>query len=123
MAGLRPKVRADLVVIEVDSEAVVYDPEEVMLHHLNPTAAVVFKLCAGSGTVRELSEDIAAVLGASVNTVMRQVRHVVGQFKQAGFIEGYIPKPTPHAHTHAHADSHTDSPPDAMEVPPHGRSA
>jgi predicted transcriptional regulator YheO len=103
MAALKPKVREDLVVVDIDGEAVVYDPAEVLLHHLNPTATVVFKLCDGSGTVRELSEDIAEVLGMSMDRVSRQVRRVVTQFKQEGLLDGHPRTPVPHTHTHAHA--------------------
>src|SRR2546422_6230256 len=101
MAALKPKVREDLVVVDIDGEAVVYDPDEVMLHHLNTTAAVVFKLCDGSGTTRELSEDIAEVLGMSVNTVLRQGRHVVSQFNQAGLLDGHPRKNLGHTHRHS----------------------
>ena len=101
MAALKPKVREDLVVVDIDGEAVVYDPAEVVLHHLNTTAAVVFKLCDGSGTTRELSEDIAEVLGMSVNTVLRQVQHVVSQFKQAGLLDGHPRKILGHTHRHS----------------------
>ncbi|HEX9410533.1 MAG TPA: PqqD family protein [Actinomycetota bacterium] len=102
MAALKPKVREDLVVVEIDGEAVLYDPAEVLLHHLNPTAAVVLRLCDGSGTVRELSEDIADVLGMSTDKVLRQVRQVVSQFKQEGLLDGHPREPVHHVHRHEH---------------------
>jgi hypothetical protein len=100
MAALKPKVREDLVVVDIDGEAVVYDPTDILLHHLNPTAAVVFKLCDGSGTVSELSEDIADVLGVSAGTVREQVRRVVSQFKQEGFLDGHPRQTLEHTHEH-----------------------
>jgi hypothetical protein len=101
MAALKPKVRQDLVAVDIDSEAVVYDPEEALLHHLNPTAAVVFKLCDGSGTIRELSEDIAEVLGMPFDTVQRQVRRVVSQFKREGLLEGHSREIVEQIHRHS----------------------
>lgn len=123
MAALKPKVRDDLVVVDIEGEAVVYDPADVLLHHLNPTATVVFKLCDGSGTVRELSEDIAEVLDMSMDKVLRQVRRVVTQFKRAGLLDGHPRQVLPHTHRHSgdgegHANAHRDE-----EEPIDGRSA
>src|SRR5438093_2852876 len=101
MAALKPKLRQDLVAVDIDGEAVVYDPEEVLLHHLNPTAAVVFKLCDGSGTVRELSEDIAEVLGMPFDTVQRQVRRVASQFKREGLLDGHPREEVQQIHGHS----------------------
>src|SRR5437870_2741613 len=124
MAALKPKVRQDLVAVDIDGEAVVYDPEEALLHHLNPTAAVVFKLCDGSGTVRELSEDIADILGLPIDRVLRQVRRVVSQFKQAGLLDGHPRKIGAHTHQHAsEGDGHTHEHPSETEEETHGRSA
>jgi hypothetical protein len=123
MAALKPKVRDDLVVVDIEGEAVVYDPADVLLHHLNPTATVVFKLCDGSGTVRELSEDIAEVLDMSMDKVLRQVRRVVTQFKRAGLLDGHPRQVLPHTHRHAgDGDGHAHAQRDEEE-PIDGRSA
>ena len=122
MAALKPKVREDLVVVDIDGEAVVYEPADVLLHHLNPTAAVVFKLCDGSGTVRELSEDIADILGMPVNTVLRQVRRVVSQFKREGLLDGHPKEIVERAHRHpGHGHGHEH--PSETEEEADGRSA
>ena len=48
MPLVKPKARDDLTVVELDGEAVIYDEETTELHHLNPTATIVFALCDGS---------------------------------------------------------------------------
>ncbi len=54
-------IRSDgLEVDEAEDGLVVYDPREDMVHHLNPSASVIFDLCDGS---RDAAE-IAALLGA-----------------------------------------------------------
>jgi len=67
----RPRARADLTVIELDGEAVVYDEATSDLHHLNRTATIVFSLCDGDATARELATDIAAVFEQPVGDVER----------------------------------------------------
>jgi PqqD family protein of HPr-rel-A system len=88
MPALKPKVRADLSFVPIDGEAILYDPESVRLHHLNPSAALIFQLCDGSGTVKELAKDIAEELGLPQDEILRQVRQVVGHFKHSGILDG-----------------------------------
>ena len=45
MARIKPSAREGLTVVELDGEAVIYDEETSDLHHLNPTATIVFGLC------------------------------------------------------------------------------
>lgn len=56
----RPCLRADLVVEEVDGEAVVLDPRDGSVHRLNTSATMIAWRCDGqrsvSGIARELSE-------------------------------------------------------------------
>jgi hypothetical protein len=87
--ALKPKVRDDLHVVEIEGEAVVYDKRRVDLTHLNAAATVVFNLCDGTGTVKEMSEDIAQVFRVPEDQVQRQVRSVLRQFKESGYLDGY----------------------------------
>lgn len=91
MAAARPKVRDDLAVVEIDGEAVVYDSRTNSVHHLNPTATIVFSLCDGTGTVRDFSEDIASAFDVPVDDVTRQVRSVVREFRKSGLLVGAAP--------------------------------
>src|SRR2546422_3041788 len=86
MPALKPKARADLTFVQVEDEAILYDPESVRLHHLNPSAALIFQLCDGSGTVKELARDIAAELKLPHDEIYRQGRQVVGHLKHSGIL-------------------------------------
>lgn len=85
-APLRPMVRDGLTVIELDGEAVVYDEETGNLHHLNQTAALVFSLCDGTGTARDLSVDIAHAYGLGVDEIEPQIRSVLRTLKREGLV-------------------------------------
>jgi hypothetical protein len=85
--ALKPKVRADLAVVEVEGEAIVYDDRGKRLHHLNPTATIVFGLCDGRSTIPELSGDIAEAFGLPPRDVERQVRALLRQFRAQEFLE------------------------------------
>ena len=87
MARVRPRARAGLTVVELDGEAVVYDEETMDLHHLNPTATIVFGLCDGTGTIGQMADDIAGAFGVPSEEVEPQIRALLRQFRKAGLLE------------------------------------
>jgi PqqD family protein of HPr-rel-A system len=90
LPAVKPKYRQDLTVVELDGEAVIYDDESGELHHLNPTATIVFNLCDGSATIKELSADIAAAFEQPVGEVEKQVRTLLREFRKVNLLEGNL---------------------------------
>jgi PqqD family protein of HPr-rel-A system len=80
---IKPTAREGLTVVELDGEAVIYDEETSDLHHLNPTATIVFGLCDGSATIADISRDISEAFGVPADEVEAQVRTLVRQFRKA----------------------------------------
>ena len=87
-APIKPKVREDLAIVELDGEAVIYDEANESLHHLNPTATLIFSLCDGTGTVRECSTDIAEAYGLDPAEVEREVRGLLREFRKSSLLNG-----------------------------------
>ena len=85
---MKPKVRDDLTVVELDGEAVIYDEETGELHHLNPSATIVFGLCDGTQTSEELSGEISAAFDLPVDETTAQVRELVAQLGDVGLLQG-----------------------------------
>lgn len=85
---IRPQTRQDLAVVVLDGEAVVYDEDSGGLHHLNPTATIVFQLCDGTATVREMSSEISEVFGIPVDDVEREVRALLRGLRKSGLMDG-----------------------------------
>lgn len=88
MPAMKPKVREDLAVVELDGEAVIYDDRNGELHHLNPTATVVFSLLDGTATVKELAGDISEAFGVPADQVETQVRALIREFRKAELLDG-----------------------------------
>jgi PqqD family protein of HPr-rel-A system len=84
--ALKPRVRDDLTVVELDGETVIYDERTGDLHHLNPTATIVLGLCDGTATVKEFSREIADAFGEPVVSVERQVRTLLKDLRKAGLL-------------------------------------
>lgn len=87
MPALKPKIRSDLSVVQMEGEAVIYDERSGQIHYLNRTATIVFNLCDGSSTIPEFSKDIAEAFSLSAGEVERQVRSLIRNFREAGFLE------------------------------------
>jgi PqqD family protein of HPr-rel-A system len=88
MAAMRPKARTDLTVVQLDGEAVIYDEVSGELHHLNPSATLVFDLLDGTATVKELAADVAEAFGLSSGEVESQIRVLVRRFRALGLLHG-----------------------------------
>lgn len=87
MRAVKPKVRGDLTVVELDGEAVIYMEESGDLHHLNPTATIVFGLCDGTTTMREIAKEISDAFGVPVDEVEVQVRDLIRRFRKVKLLE------------------------------------
>ncbi len=87
MPAQKPKIRSDLTIVELEGEAVIYDDETRQVHYLNRTATIVFNLCDGTSTVKELSGDIADAFSLQAGEVERQVRALIRSFREAGFLD------------------------------------
>lgn len=87
VAAVKPKVREDLTVVELDGEAVIYDEETADLHHLNPTATIVFGLCDGTATMAEMAADLSAVFAVPVHEIEPEVRALIRRFRKVELLE------------------------------------
>jgi hypothetical protein len=57
----------DLVVQEAEPETLVYDLLSNKAHHLNETASLIWKLCDGEKSVRDIGNSISVKTGLQVN--------------------------------------------------------
>jgi PqqD family protein of HPr-rel-A system len=84
---LRPRVRTDVTVTELDGEAVIYDERSGDLHHLNAPATLVLGLCDGSATVEEMSAAIAEAFQRPVGEVTAQVSDLVEELRGSRILD------------------------------------
>jgi hypothetical protein len=71
-------VRAAAVhTVEIDGEAVLLDEGNDRLHHLNPTAAILWSCFDGDATVGQLATEASEELGSPFDTVLADTLAVV----------------------------------------------
>ena len=88
MSVAKPRIRADLEIVEIDGEAVVYDPANGSLHHLNATATVIATLLDGSTTIRGVAEELADAYDLPAQEVEPNVRTLIRQLRKLELLEG-----------------------------------
>lgn len=84
----KPKRRTDIVNEIVEDETIIYDPRNHNVHHLNPMAGVIWELCDGGHTPKEIAEEVVSALEADPVQVERDVTKTLEEFQRKGLLEG-----------------------------------
>lgn len=83
----RPRKRADVLELDMGDGFILYNHDSSLVHHLNPTAALVWQVCDGNATVRQLSEEIAAEYRLTVENIQMQLVTLVAELDALGLLE------------------------------------
>ncbi len=74
--------------VEIDGELVLLDEHEDRLHHLNPTASLVWSCFDGEARVQDLARDISEELGLSYEVVLTDAVRIVRELGAEGLLDG-----------------------------------
>ena len=84
----RPRRRPDVVRKGTPEETLLYDPHADAVHVLNRTAAVVWDLCDGRSTAREMEAVVRqSFAGGQEADVAADIRGVLARFEREGLLE------------------------------------
>jgi hypothetical protein len=90
---MKPRRRDDLILRELDDEAVVYDFVTQKAHCLNRAALAVFRLCDGKRGVPALARATATELGASADDHAEElVWLALAELDRARLLEDPLPR-------------------------------
>ncbi len=97
MSATRPLANPALVRTDVDGEFVVYDPRTGMFHYLNPAVSLVFDLCDGTATTKEMAAAIADVYERQVSEIETNVHTIVDRLQHDALLapSGWSPEDSP----------------------------
>ena len=82
-----PRRRADIIAVELDGEAVLYDPVSGNLHKLNPVGSVLWRFLDGTVTLRRLASEVAEEVGLPIDDARRHLWDYVAQLEGLGLLE------------------------------------
>jgi PqqD family protein of HPr-rel-A system len=78
--GFRPEKVAEVLELDMGDGLILYNHDSSLVHHLNPSAALVWKLCDGAATVGQLAKEIAEEYALEADKVREQLASVVAEF-------------------------------------------
>jgi PqqD family protein of HPr-rel-A system len=83
----RPRKAADVLELDMGDGVILYNHDSSLVHHLNPSAALLWKLCDGEASVGQLAQEIAEEYGLKTNQVEEQVSGVIAEFDALDLVE------------------------------------
>jgi len=86
-AGYRPRKCADVLELDMGDGVILYNHDGDLVHHLNPSAGIIWQLCDGDATVGDLAGDIADEYRLDHDTVATQVATVIAEFNALALVE------------------------------------
>jgi PqqD family protein of HPr-rel-A system len=85
--GYRPGKSADVLELDMGDGLILYNHDSSLVHHLNPSAALVWQLCDGEASVGQLATEIAEEYGLKASEVLKQVSAVIAEFDALDLVE------------------------------------
>lgn len=82
-----PRKRADVLALDMGDGVILYNHDSSLVHHLSPSASVVWQLCDGDVDGEQLGSEIAEEYGLDRDEVVKQVHDVIEELDALGLIE------------------------------------
>jgi PqqD family protein of HPr-rel-A system len=79
-ADYRPAKAAEVLELDMGDGVILYNHDSSLVHHLNPSAALLWKLCDGEASVGQLAGEIAEEYGLQPKEVEDQISQVIAEF-------------------------------------------
>ena len=85
--GYRPRKSADVLELDMGDGLILYNHDGDLVHHLNPSAGIIWQICDGNATVADLAVDIADEYGLDTRTIQAEVAAVIAEFDALGLVQ------------------------------------
>lgn len=82
-----PIKRAEILELDMGDGFIVYNHESNLVHHLNPSASIMWQLCDGDATVKDLAQEIAEEYQLEMDRVRYEVAGLIGELDTLGLVE------------------------------------
>lgn len=111
--------RGDVAVVDLDGQAVLYDPDAAAAHHLDAIGALVWDLLDGAAPLSGQAAALADAFGADPAVVESDIVRLTRDLGALGLLEGVMPAAAVHRHRHHAAPAAADGDePEYLTVPP-----
>jgi len=86
-----PGKASEVLELDMGDGIILYNHDSSLVHHLNPSAALLWKLCDGEATVKELATEIAEEYGLVPDSVLREISGVIAEFDALNLVDDRAP--------------------------------
>jgi PqqD family protein of HPr-rel-A system len=86
-----PGKAAEVLELDMGDGVILYNHDSSLVHHLNPSAALLWKLCDGEATVKELAGEIAEEYGLVPDVVLEEISGVIAEFDALDLVQDQGP--------------------------------
>lgn len=86
-AAYLPRKRGDVLEVDLGDGLIIYDRDANLVHHLNPPAAMVWRMCEGESSIDEMVQVIVDVLGSTPHEVKGQVAELLQELDDLDLTE------------------------------------
>jgi PqqD family protein of HPr-rel-A system len=83
----RPAKCAEVLELDMGDGLILYNHDSSLVHHLNPSAALVWQLCDGEASVGQLATEIAEEYDLKSAEVLGQISAVIAEFDALDLVE------------------------------------
>jgi hypothetical protein len=82
-----PRKRVDVLELDMGDGIVLYDPESRLVHHLNPSASLLWNLSDGDTSVEQLARETSEELHLELSEVREQFVGLVAEMGALGLLD------------------------------------
>jgi PqqD family protein of HPr-rel-A system len=82
-----PRKRADVLELDMGDGVVLYDSQSRLVHHLNPSASILWQLSDGAASVAQLAGEASEELRLNSEEVQQQFLGLVAELEMLGLVE------------------------------------
>lgn len=82
-----PQKKAGVLELDMGDGVILYDDASSLVHHLSPSASVIWQLCRGDASVGTLAGEIAEELHQDLDRVRVEVSALLAELDALGLVE------------------------------------
>lgn len=82
-----PSKRVDVLELDMGDGFILYNHDSSLVHHLNPSASIIWQLCDGEASVEELGKEVAEEYGLDVAKTRQELATLLSELDALGLVE------------------------------------
>ena len=86
-AAYRPARAPDILELDMGDGLILYNHDSSLVHHLNPSAALLWRLCDGEASVGDLADEISQEYALGDGAALEQISAVIAEFDALDLVE------------------------------------